>query len=492
MRLAGPDLIILVIYFCCLATVGYIFGRRERDTEDFFLGGRRIPWLAVCFSILATELSALTFIGVPADAYQADHAYIQFAFGSMLGRLGIALLFMPAFYGGRVTTVYEYLAQRFGAGTRNTATLFFFVTRLLASGVRLFGASIAVSVVTGWPIIPCIGLMALFAMAYTGLGGIKAVVWTDVLQITVFLGGAVLAFFYLISQIPGGWQGMVDLAGPLGKLRAFDLSVSLSNPRILLVGLVNGGITTFAALGADQDLAQRMLTTKKAREAQKSIILTGILDFPIVMLFLTIGTLLFAYYHFHPDPGLAGLESPDRIFPYFIVTRLPVGLRGLLIAGVLAAAMSSTDSALGALSSSAVVDIYKPYIRKGASERHYLRASRWFVVLFATFLIAIAIASRNTQGVLWLGLKIGSFTYGGLLGIFLLGTLVRKGSNLGNIIAMLTSLVPTLTVFFLEPYLHISWPWIIVIGSAWTFILGYLLDGLGKPAKKRLTTSPDL
>jgi SSS family transporter len=484
MRLASTDLLILVLYFCSLATVGYIFGRRERDTEDFFLGGRRIPWLAVCFSILATELSALTFIGVPADAFRADHAYIQFAFGSMLGRIGIALLFMPAFYGGRVTTVYEYLVQRFGAGTRNTATLFFFVTRLMASGVRLFGASIAVSVVTGWPIIPCIGLMALFAMAYTGLGGIKAVVWTDVLQISVFLGGAVLAFIYMLSQIPGGWQGVVEIAGPLGKLRAFDLSLSLSNPRILLVGLINGCFGTFAALGADQDLAQRMLTTKKTREAQKSIILTGILDFPIVMLFLSIGTLLFTYYHFHPDPNLATLESPDRIFPYFIMTQLPVGLRGLLIAGVLAAAMSSTDSALGALSSSAVVDIYKPYIKQKATERHYLKASRWFVVFFAAILMAIAIASRNTQGVLWLGLKIGSFTYGALLGIFLLGTLVKRGSNLGNIIAMFTSVPVTLTIYLLESRLHISWPWIIVIGSVWTFVLGYFLDSLGEEGRQ--------
>ena len=478
MRLSGIDFTILIIYFCSLGTVGYIFGRRERDTEDFFLGGRKIPWLAVCFSILATELSALTFIGVPADSFRADHAYIQFAFGSMLGRLGIALLFMPAFYRGKVTTVYEYLVQRFGAGTRNTATLFFFVTRLLASGVRLFGASIAVSVVTGWPIIPCIGIMALVAMAYTGLGGIKAVVWTDMLRITVFLGGALLAAIYLFTRIPGGWEGVTSVAGPLGKLRAFDLSISLSNPRILLVGLVNGCIQTFAALGTDQDLAQRMLTTKRTREAQKSIVLTGIIDFPLVMLFLSIGTLLFVFYHFYPDPNLPA--QTDRIFPYFIMTQLPVGLRGLLIAGVLAAAMSSTDSALGALSSSAVVDIYKPYIRKKATEKHYLRASRWFVVLFCVILVAIAIACRNVEGVLWLGLRIVGFTYGGMLGVFLLGVLAKRGSNLGNIIAMFSSVVVTLIIFKLEPLLHISWPWIVVIGMLWTFVLGYMLDGLGK------------
>ena len=476
MRLSGIDFLILILYFCSLATVGYLFGRRERDTEDFFLGGRRIPWLAVCFSILATELSALTFIGVPADSFRADHAYLQFAFGSLLGRLGIALLFMPAFYGGRVTTVYEYLVQRFGAGTRNTATLFFFVTRLLASGVRLFGASIAVAVVTGWPIVICIGIMAVVAMVYTGLGGIKAVVWTDVLQITVFLGGAIVAAIYLLTRIPGGWQGVVSVAGPLGKLRVFDLSITLSNPRILLVGLVNGCFGTFAALGADQDLAQRMLTTKKAREAQKSIILTGILDFPLVMLFLSIGSLLFVFYHFFPDPNIPA--QTDRIFPYFIMTQLPTGLRGLLIAGVLAAAMSSTDSALGALSSSAVVDIYKPYIRKKATEKHYLRVSRWFVVFFGAILVAIAVASRNVEGVLWLGLKIGSFTYGALLGIFLLGTLVKRGSNLGNIIAMFTSVPVTLTIYLLEPQLHVSWPWIVVIGALWTFFWGYVLDFL--------------
>ncbi len=483
MRFSSIDYLILILYFCSLGIVGYIFGRRERDTEDFFLGGRKIPWLAVCFSILATELSALTFIGVPADSFRADHAYIQFAFGSMLGRIGIALLFMPAFYGGRVTTVYEYLVQRFGAGTRNTATLFFFVTRLLASGVRLFGASIAVSVVTGWPIIPCIGVMALVAMAYTGLGGIKAVVWTDVLQITVFLGGAILAAIYLLTKIPGGWEGVTSVAGPLGKLRAFDLSISLSNPRILLVGLVNGCIQTFAALGTDQDLTQRMLTTKRTREAQKSIILTGIIDFPLVMLFLSIGTLLFVFYNFYPDPNIPA--QTDRIFPFFIMTQLPVGLRGLLIAGVLAAAMSSTDSALGALSSSAVVDIYKPYIRKKASEKHYLRASRWFVVLFAAFLVAIAIACRNVQGVLWLGLRIVGFTYGGMLGVFLLGVLAKRGSNLGNIIAMFSSVVVTLVIFKLEPLLHISWPWIVVIGMLWTFFWGYALDGLGKPVGRK-------
>ena len=478
MRLSGIDLAILILYFCSLAIVGYIFGRRERDTEDFFLGGRKVPWLAVCFSILATELSALTFIGVPADSFQADHAYIQFAFGSMLGRLGIALLFMPAFYKGRVTTVYEYLFQRFGAGTRNTATLFFFVTRLLGSGVRLFGASIAVAVITGWDIRICIGIMAIVAMAYTTLGGIKAVVWTDVLQITVFLGGAVLAFVFLLSKIPGGWQGVAQVAGPLGKLRAFDLSLNLSNPRILLVGLVNGCFQTFAALGTDQDLAQRMLTTKKTREAQKSIVLTGIIDFPLVMLFLSIGSLLFAFYHFFPDPGIPA--NPDHIFPYFIMTQLPIGLRGLLIAGVLAAAMSSTDSALGALSSSAVVDIYKPYIKRKATEKHYLRASRGFVVLFCIILVAIAIACRNIQGVLWLGLRIVGFTYGAMLGIFLLGTLVKRGSNLGNIIAMFSSVIVTLIIFKLEPHLHISWPWIIVIGMLWTFAWGYVLDGLGK------------
>jgi len=484
--MGAVDIAVLGLYFATLITLGYIVSRRRQDTEDFFLGKRQMPWLAVMVSILATETSALTFIGVPADAYRANYAYLQFAFGSLLGRILIAGLFLPAFYAGGVTTVYEYLYQRFGESTRGVATAFFFVTRLLASGVRLLAASIAVSVVTGWGLVPCIILSALIAMLYTTAGGIRAVIWTDVIQAFVFLGGALLALVYLLAHIPGGWQGVLEVAQPLGKMKVFEWDWHPSNARSLLVGVVNGCFMTFAALGTDQDLTQRMLTCKDVRSSQKSLILTGLVDFPIVLLFLTIGTLLFVFYRHFPDPNLP--SQTDHIFPFFVISQLPPGLRGLLIAGVLAAAMSSLDSALGALSSSAIVDIYRPYIHPGASDRHYLRVSRFSVVIFAAFLVAVAIACRNSKEILWLGFKIGAFTYGGLLGIFLLGVLTRRGTHRGNVMAMLSSVAIVILLYLFESRTGLSWPWFVVIGTIWTFVMGFIVGR--SPAGQVLERKP--
>lgn len=469
------DFAILLLYFCALIYIGYRYGRSKRDSADFFLGKRSIPWWAVMLSIMATEASALTFIGVPADAFRSDYAYLQFAIGTILARFGIAYLFLPAFYRHNVTTIYEYLQKRFGTGTQDTATLFFFVTRLLASGVRLLGASIAVAVVTGWPLEACIALAALIAIIYTTFGGIKAVVYTDVLQIVIFFGGAVVAMWYLLQQIPGGFAGVREIAAPLQKMRIFDLNVDFNNSRFLVVGIINGFFMTFAALGTDHDLTQRMLTCKNHKESQRAIIWTGFIDVPIVLTFLFIGTLLFGYYQQNPDPNMP--ENIDHIFPYYIVTALPAGLKGLLIAGVFAAAMSSLDSALGALSSSAVVDVYLPRSRKKLNEAEILKISRYLVVGFGLVLVVVAIICQNFGEILWLGFKIGSFTYGGLLGIFLLGTLTTRGSSRTNRLAMLSSVAVVLLLFLFEKTLGISWPWFVVIGTLWTFAFGFLAGG---------------
>jgi len=481
MQLAGVDITVLVFYFCVIALIGYLAGRKGKDTEDFFLGGRRMPWLAVCLSIIATEISVLTFVGVPADSFRTNYVYLQFAIGSLIGRILIALLFLPAFYRGKVMTVYQYLFQRFGEGTRGTATIFFFITRLLGSGVRLLGASFVVSVVTGWPLFVSVILMAFIAMVYTTIGGIKAVIWTDVMQFIVLFGGGLLAMVLILYKIPGGWQSVTQLAGPLGKLKIFDFHAAISNPKWLLVGLVNGCFQTFAALGTDQDLTQRMLTCRRTKDSQKALILTGIIDFPIVITFLVIGTLLWVFYQHFPDPNLPA--NTDHIFPHFIVTQLPIGIRGLLIAGALAAAMSSLDSALSALASSAVVDIYKPHFKKHASERHYLAVSRAFIVVFCLVLVGIAIACRDIKQILWLAFKVSGFTYGALLGVFLLGVIAKRGTNKGNIIAMLSSVVIVTILFISEQYVHIAWPWLVVIGTVWTFLIASLF----KPKKTKST-----
>lgn len=479
MNFAFLDYLILFLYFITIAVVGILAGRREKDTDDFFLGGRKMPWWTVTFSILATEVSAVTFIGAPGASYRGNYTYLQFAFGSLLGRVLIAFLFLPVFYRSRITSIYQFLRQRFGERSRLTAVSFFFFSRLLASGVRLLVVSLALHVVTGFPIYWIIIIVALIALSYTLIGGIKAVIWTDVFQFIIFMGGAWVAVLFLMKNIPGGWKGLTVLAGP-EKLRIFDFAFSLTSSQVFLIAFINGCFQTFAALGTDQDMTQRMLTCENARQSQKALLLTGLIDFPIVATYLVIGTGLFCLYEIlgsHLPPNI--VRDPDTIFPYFIMTVLPAGVRGLLIASIFAAAMSSLDSAINALASSAVMDIYKPFIRPGASERHYLGASRFFVVLFCLLLVITAFSlNRIPGGKLWLGFKVTGFTYGALLGIFLLGVISRGTNDRMNLWAMVTSALFLLFLTLFEKFLLggrtlIAWPWYVVVGTVWTFLWGW-------------------
>jgi SSS family solute:Na+ symporter len=454
--------------------IGVLFGRRQRTTEDYFLGRRRIPWVVVAASLFATELSALTVISVPAKGFDSDFWYLQYFFGSALARVAIAFIFLPAFYGRRVTTVYEYLGLRFGPWTRAGGALLFFLSRVLGSGVRLLAASIALQMVTGWDLLTVLALAALMAMAYVCFGGIKAVVWTDAFQATVFIGGAVAMIAFLVGQIPGGWNAAWEAANNAGKLKLFHFGVSLNNDTSFIVGLVNGFFVTFAALGADQDLTQRLLTCKDVRASQRSILVTAVVGLPIVVTFLLIGTLMFVYAQFHTVdlPRIA-----DEVYPYFLAHICPVGLRGLLIAGVFAAGMSSLDSALGALSSSAVVDFYRPYFRRGASETHYLWVSRLLVLAFGAIIVAIAWAFSGSEDILRLAFGIASIVFGPLLGVFLLGTLTRRGADAASLMAMVAA---GLLLLLLDGYqrttgtVYVAWPWYIVIGTGLTFLWGLL------------------
>ena len=455
-------------YFIVILIIGYIAGKKEKSTDDFFLAGRNMPWFAVCLSILATECSAVTFIGAPAIAFSknGNFTYIQLAIGSLIGRILIATLFLKPFYKYKVTTVYEFLNIRFGKNSHIIGALFFFITRLLASGVRLFVASLALHVVFGLPLFTAIIISAGIASAYTFWGGIKAVIWTDVVQIIIFMGGAVICLIYLFIY-NGGFENVVSNPIFTQKLRFFDLSLDLSKQFTLLSGIIGGCFLTFASLGTDQDLTQRMLTCRKTKLAQKALIWTGILDFPIVILFLGIGVLLSIYYSVPPTDLPT---NNDHIFPYFILTKLPEGISGLLIVGVFSAAMSSLDSALNALSSSAICDIYRPYIVKNKPENHYLFVSRIMIIIFASLLVGIAYICKNMGTVLILAFKITSFTYGALLGIFLLAVITNRGNSKGNIIAMFTSICIVLVVSFSK----IAWPYYIVIGTLSTFFVGIL------------------
>jgi SSS family transporter len=498
------DWIVILIYAGVVIAFGFFAGKKESTTEDFFLGGRKMPWVSVMISIYATSLSALTFIGVPGAAFEGDFVYLQLAIGDLVGRVLVSTLLLSVYYKSQVTTIYEFLGKRFGPRSRDAGTGFFMLTRLLASGVRLAGCAIALSVVFDIPLNSAIILIAVVAFIYTTLGGIKAVIWTDALQFFLLLSGAIVTLFFIWSAMPGGFSEFFQIGSEFGKFKVFHVSASPShpefflnfnNPNALAAGLLFGCFTTFAVLGTDQDLVQRMLTCDHVKKGQKALLWTAALNFPITLLFLGVGAALFAFYKVTPDAAVdtfIATHHTDYIFPHFIKTVLTPGLRGLLIAALLAAAMSSLDSALNALSSTFYIDIYKRYIRPETTEKHAVTISRYSVIIFAAVLALVAMQCGRTESVLWLGFKIFGYTYGAMIGVFLIAVLTdRRGNDIANVVIMVTSvlMVLFLTADSIGPLQEvrstilsplgiekISWKWSIIIGSIWTFGIGVIFS----------------
>ena len=498
------DWVVLLIYAGVVIAFGFLAGKKDSTTEDYFLGGRKMPWFSVMISIYATSLSALTFIGVPGAAFEGDFVYLQLAIGDLAGRVLVSTLLLTAYYKSQVTTIYEFLGKRFGPRSRDAGTGFFMLTRLLASGVRLAGCAIALSVVFDIPLNSAIILIAVVAFIYTTLGGIKAVIWTDTLQFFLLLGGAIVTLFFIWSALPGGFSEFFQIGSEFGKFKIFHVSatpshpeffLNLNNPNALAAGLLFGCFTTFAVLGTDQDLVQRMLTCDHVKKGQKALLWTAALNFPITLLFLGVGAALFTYYKVAPDTvvdGFIATHHTDYIFPHFIKTVLTPGLRGLLIAALLAAAMSSLDSALNALSSTFYIDIYKRYIRPETTEKHAVTISRYSVIIFAAVLALVAMQCGRTESVLWLGFRIFGYTYGAMIGVFLIAVLTeRRGNDIANVVIMVTSvlMVLFLTADSIGPLQEvrstilsplgiekISWKWSIIIGSIWTFGIGVIFS----------------
>jgi len=472
MNLHWIDICIVGSYLLFVILLGSFYGRKEENLSDYFLGGRRMNWFMVLLSIVATEASALTFVGAPAFSYDHNWTYLQLVIGTIIARFILARVFIETFYKHQVYTVYQYLKKRFGDGSKNSAGILFIITRVLASGVRLFGASILLSVALGFDPLTSIMIIAVIASLYTMAGGIKAVIITDACQAIIMFGGALLALFFIYRDIPQGFQGVMNATGELSKFKIFDFSLSLKNPYTIWAGIIGSTFFTLATHGTDQDLVQRMLTAKDAGQSRKALILSGFMDIPIVIVFLFIGSFLFSLYQASPPSGLPA--KADDIFPYYIVHSLPPGVTGLLIAGVLAAAMSSIDSALNSLSTTWINDFYRPYFRKNGSEKHYLMMAKVFTVAFAALLIMIAYLCKDTQQVLILGFIIGSFTYGALLGIFLLAMFTKRGNDSGNIIGMAASIS---TILFIKFYTEIGWIWYVMIGALVAFSVGFLFPG---------------
>lgn len=463
------DIVVLVVYALGVAVFGLVVGGRQRTATDYFLGGRDLPWWAVCFSIVATETSTLTVIGVPAIAYGGALTFLQLTVGYLIGRVVVAAVLLPRFADGRMETAYAFLGARFGDGMRALASVTFLATRLLADGVRLFATAIPIRVIAlasgvdlGYPTI-ILGIGVVTAL-YTYVGGLKAVVWMDVVQMAVYVGGAVWALALLWPALMGAWPEAVAA----GKTQLVDtgagrsLSVWLTSPYVLPVAVIGGALFSMASHGADQLVVQRVLSCRSLADSRRALVGSGIGVMLQFALFLAVGLGLWAYYG-GQSPADLGLARGDEVFPLFILEGMPPGVRGLLLAGILAAAMSTLSSSLNALAGSTLLDLVDRLGGRRPTPEGALKLSRVLTLVWAAVFVGFAMMFEGTDNpVVELGLGIAGFTYGGLLGAFVLGLTSRRARQADAAAAfVITIVVMTVLIFGL----HYG-----ATGEGWTFV----------------------
>ena len=475
MGFSGLDYVVLLVYLAGITAFGTRFRRAQHTVSDYFIGARTIPWWIISLSIVATETSTLTLVGVPAIAF-ATYArpeqggsltYLQVVVGYIVARVLISWLFIPQYFTGRLLTAYELLNRRFGTAAKHVTASLFLVMRPLAEGVRVFAASLVLSAVisASLPALPHLWLWSILlvgglTLIYTFEGGITAVIWTDVIQLVIYLAGSLVAAVELVRLIPGGWATMLAEAGRAGKLQVVSFSWDPTVPFTFWAGLIGGTFLTMASHGTDQLLVQRLLTCRSARDSQKALIVSGFVVFAQFALFLIVGLLLFTFYRFHPLPPIV---SNDEIFPAFIVRSLPHGISGLVIAAIFAAAMSNLSASLNSLASTTVIDFYAPLAGRELEGPALLRLSRWLTAIWGVVLIGIAILARGWGSVFTTGLTIASIVYGPMLGAFLLGRLSPRTTERGAIAGITVSLVVMILVKLFTP---LAWTWYVALGSA--------------------------
>ena len=488
MGFSTVDYIVLVAYLIGITIFGVLFRKSQKTVKDYFVGAKNINWVVISLSIVATETSTLTLIGVPAIAYAnyaypeqgGNFTYLQVVFGYIIARFVISFLFIPAYFKGDLLTAYKLLENRFGVSTKNFAASLFLVMRALAEGVRIFAASIVLTAVlqSSLPNLPnltlwSIVIVGVLTLIYTFEGGIAAVIWTDLIQLIIYIGGSLVGAYILLNLIPGGWPEIYAQGAAAGKFQVFSFNTALNMPFTFWAGLLGGTFLTMASHGTDQLLVQRLLTCKNQKDSQKALILSGFVVLFQFALFLFIGVMLFVYYKYFPLD--TALVSNDEIFPKFIVERLPHGISGLVIAAIFAAAMSNLSGSLNSLASTTVLDLYKPLINPNASDEFLLKLSRWLTATWGVILIAIAFLARNWGSVFTVGLTIASLVYGTMLGAFLLGVLTKKANQLGVIVGMLVSMTVMLFVKF---YTDLAWTWYVLVGTVICFSVGYVVSAL--------------
>ncbi len=474
MRIHPVDLVIVVTYLLSVTALGVWFRRAQKDvlqggreavTRDYFLGGRTAPWWAIAFSIVATETSTLTIIGTPALAYGGNLTFLQLVFGYLAGRVLIVMLLLPGYFRGEYFTAYALIEKRFGEKMRTVAASTFLITRAIAEGVRVSAIALVISVVLGTSEHLAVVIVIALTVLYTFEGGMKAVIWTDVAQLLLYLTGSAVTFFVLLHRIPGGWSEVTQVAAVAGdKLRVFDFSFHLVTKYTFWSGLIGGAFLTMASHGTDQTIVQRLLAARNERDSRWALLASGVIVLVQFMVFLLIGVLLFVFAQH--SPLLAAGERTDRILPLFLVREMPPGLAGLLLASILAVAMSNAAGSLNSLAASSVLDFSR--LRGGSADpAKFLQLSRRMTLAWGIVLMGFGLVKWGP--LLETGLTVASLPFGSLLGLFLLGTFDRRASARGALVGMFAGLVTVLSVYRFTP---IAFTWYVLVGATVTFLVG--------------------
>ena len=469
------DWIVAAAYLAGVVAAGMWLGRRQTGASDYFLGRRRLPWWAILLSIVAAETSAITVISVPGIGYAGDLTFLQLAFGYLLGRIGVAWLLLPAYAKGGIQTAYQVLGTRWGPHARRTSSAVFMVTRAMADSVRIFATAIPLAVITGWSYPASIVVLGAATLLYTYTGGLRAVVWMDVVQLAVYLLAGAAALYVALHLAPGG----LAAAAAAGKLRVIDFRVSLTAPYAFFTAVVGGALLSAASHGTDQLIVQRLLATRSLGDARRALVGSGVVVIVQFALFLLVGAAMWAAF-----PAGRALRG-DEVFPRFITTHLSGGLAGLAVAGLLAAAMSTHASAINSLASATTNDFYAPLAGRVGDDRHLLRVGRGFTLLWGTVLVLGALLFRQKEApVVVVALSIASLTYGPLLGAFVLARFARVRERDVVLTLITSSLLMAIVVFagplaswlggpgMLVAMSRLAWPWYVPLGTALTVAIG--------------------
>ncbi len=479
MGLNKLDLAIIAIYLAGITLFGLRFRKRQRTLRDYFLADRNIPWWAIALSIVAAETSTLTIISIPGLAYDTNLTFLQVVMGSVLGRVIISFILLPQYFRGDLYTAYQLIERRFGSRLRSLTAGLFLLTRAAAEGVRVYAVSIVVAIALGTGEVASIAIITALTLIYTFEGGLAAVIWTDVVQTVIYVGGTLVGLFTILHLVPGGWTAIHAAATSAGKLQVFNFTPTLWLPYTFWAGVVGGTFLTTASHGTDQLIVQRLLAARSEKQSVMALLSSGAAILFQFGLFLIVGVMLWAYYRL-PSSSFG---RADRIYPTFIVSRMPHGISGLLIAAILAAAMSNLSAALNSLSSSAIMDFYVRF-RPQTDEQKRMRFSRVATFFWALLLFALAVLSLHKVGrVVEVGLQIASVAYGALLGVFLLGVLTRRANQNGAMLGMLCGFA---TELYLWLGTRVPWTWWVAIGTVITFAVGYAAS-LWSPSEERST-----